>query len=221
MSKLFNTIPLMLISFVSAGAISAVSAELPTRGPIPFTSYDLDGNGFITEQEFNQLRSKRAAEKTVQGGAMKRVGNAPSFSAFDKDNDGQLTQQELATGQQIQVQNRRSSGGQGPGAGQGRGKGAGMSKGKNMPSFSQYDLYGDGDILEQEFYDARAKRIKERTEQGYPMRNLVDAPTFAEIDTNGNAKISPEEFVRHQVIHRQKKANKSISDETVEQYPHN
>jgi len=33
---------------------------------------------------------------------------------------------------------------------------------RNMPVFSEYDLDGDGRILEKEFNEARSKRISER-----------------------------------------------------------
>lgn len=54
------------------------------------------------------------------------------------------------------------------GIGPGRGPGAGRGMVRNMPSFSEFDRNGDGSISEQEFDQARANRIKERSQQGYP-----------------------------------------------------
>lgn len=87
---------------------------------------------------------------------------------------------------------------------QGMPNGRGMM-GRNMPKFSDCDLNGDGKILEQEFYDARAKRISQRAQQGYQMRNLANAPSFADMDTNSDGAISPEEFRVHQAQHRQQR----------------
>ena len=79
---------------------------------------------------------------------------------------------------------------------QGGGPGRGM--GGNMPAFAEYDLNGDGKIVEQEFDEARAKRISERAQQGYRMRNAADAPSFKAIDQNGDGTLGAEEFSAHQ-----------------------
>lgn len=208
MKKLSQRIPFVLISCLITTSVCAVSAELPVRGPIPFANYDQDGNGAISEQEFTQVRSERMAAKAAQGRPMKGAGNAPVFASFDVNGDGQLTQQELTAGQQLQMQSRSGNRGKAANMGQGRGKGAGMGKGRNMPSFSDFDLNGDGVILEQELYKARAKRITKRAEQGYPMRNVANAPSFTDIDLNSNGEISLEEFTKHQVTHRQRMKQK-------------
>ena len=72
----------------------------------------------------------------------------------------------------------------------------------NMPSFADFDLNGDGFVEEQEFDEARAKRISERASQGYPMRNAGNAPPFSAIDSDGDGRVSPQEFSAHQAQHR-------------------
>lgn len=79
---------------------------------------------------------------------------------------------------------------------QGRGMGMGMDR--NMPTFSEYDLNGDGKIVEHEFNTARAKRMSERAQQGYRMRNAGNAPAFKELDSNGDGFINVDEFATHQ-----------------------
>lgn len=208
MTNLFKTIPLVLVSCLSVTSISAISTELPARGPIPFANYDQDGNGFISVQEFTLVRNERMAAKAAQGRPMKGANNSPSFESFDKDHDGQLTQEELLAGQQVQMQNRPRNQGQSSQMGQGRGKGAGMGGNRSMPDFSEFDLNGDGIILEQELYKARAARITERAEQGYPLRNIANAPTFADIDSNGDGEVSTKEFVAYQGKHQQQMIQK-------------
>lgn len=75
-----------------------------------------------------------------------------------------------------------------------------------MPAFTDYDLNGDGKLLESEFNEARNIRISAKKEQGYQMRNQDNAPSFSEIDTDGNGEISIDEFRDHQSQRRQKMA---------------
>jgi Ca2+-binding EF-hand superfamily protein len=90
----------------------------------------------------------------------------------------------------------------------GRRKAEGMSKGRNMASFIKFDLNGDGVILKQEFFDARAARTKVGIKQGYPMRNLANAPSFEDIDSDGNGEILSEEFAQYHVNQRKKMMKK-------------
>lgn len=195
MKILNKTVPLGLIIAVASviSPLSAQSEELPARGPIPFSAFDQDSSGFITQDEFDTVRAQRMAEKAADGRPMRGAASAPSFSEFDKNADGQLSQDELAAGQQAQMEKRRSMG-----YGMGQGQGSGMNKGMNMPAFSDCDLNGDGKILEEEFYQARNKRMSERAEQGYQMKNAAMAPPFSVVDANSNGEISAEEFSAHQ-----------------------
>lgn len=166
--------------------ISVQAEEIPARGPIPFVAFDMDGNGHITEQEFAATREKRMAALAAEGMPMGGATRAPEFSDFDTNGDGYLTPDELVAGQQAQMEKR-----------------SGM--GRNMPAFSDFDLNGDGIILEEEFNETRSKRITERTQQGYQMRNLDSAPSFADIDTNSDGEIDPDEFAAHQAERRQQR----------------
>ena len=208
MKNLDFKVPLVLFSFLSVLSVSVASSELPVRGSIPFALYDGNGNGLISEQEFIQVRNERIAAREAQGFPMKRGRNAPSFSSFDEDNNGQLTEQELLAGQQVQMQKRRKNGGQPLNKGQGRRKGLGMGKNSNMPGFSDFDLNKDGVILSDELYEARAIRITERVKQGYPMRNIANPPSFEDIDANSDKKITSEEFAKFQLKHRQQMMKK-------------
>src|SRR5699024_5880574 len=89
---------------------------------------------------------------------------------------------------QQQIQNQRMGQNQGMQQGQGRGMGQGMTQGmrtgqNQMPAFADFDLNNDGKISEEEFTEARTARISQRAQDGRQMRGLVDATSFAEIDT--------------------------------------
>ncbi len=82
------------------------------------------------------------------------------------------------------------------------GNGKGM-KG-NMPSYADFDLDGDGKIVEQEFNQAHAKRMGEMAAEGRQMKHAGECPGFAGIDTNDDGEISEQEFATHQAEHRAK-----------------
>jgi len=178
--------------------ICASSQEVPDRAPIPFFIYDKDGDNLISQKEFNEIRLERFSKK---GTSVRGEFNVSSFSTFDKNDDGQLTQRELVSGQQVQKDKLQNIG---TGKIRGMNQEMGMKIGKNMPSFSEYDLNSDGKIIEQEFNEARNKRISERSHQGYQMKNRENAPLFTEIDVDNDGKISPEEFLAHQSQRRNK-----------------
>lgn len=178
---------------VGIGPMVAAQPGPMSPGPVPFATYDKDGDGRISEAEFNAVRKARQKEKASRGGAMRGAPAAPSFDQFDSDGDGQLTPGELMAGQRSQAAQRSAEG-----RNMGKGKGMGQGPGMNRPAFEDYDMDGNGAISEQEFNKARGERISDRASEGYAMRNLGRAPTFAEIDSNGDGEISPAEFAEHQ-----------------------
>ena len=72
-------------------------------------------------------------------------------------------------------------------------------------SFDIYDTNKNGYIGEKEFYDARAKRMAIRAEQGMPMRNAGNAPEFGQFDTNKDGKLSKTELLEGQNAQMQKR----------------
>lgn len=186
----------MTVLVTTVTAVYAQPAEIPARGPIPFNAIDLDGNGSVSAQEFNTVHQQRMSARAAEGRPMRGMAGGHSYADFDTDGNGQLTPDELAAGQQIQMQKRQAMG-------MGQGQGQGMGRGRNMPEFTDFDLNADGYFVEDEFYEARDKRISERARQGYPMRGLANAPSFAEIDTDGDGRVNSQEFAAHQAQHRQ------------------
>ena len=196
------------LSLAVVGVLSVVSTltlaeDLPTRGPIPFSTYDTNKDGFVSESEFYDARGARMSEKATQGMPMRNAANAPDFSEFDTDKDGKLTKVELLEGQMQQMQQNRAkmgNGMKGMGAGQ---MGSGMKgMGRNIPTFESYDVNGDGSLSESELNEARAKRIEQKASEGKMMRNSANQSNFSDIDTNGDGKVSKEEFMSNQMKKR-------------------
>ena len=69
------------------------------HGPAPFSVFDMDGNGFVSEEEFNSVRQQRMAARASEGKKMRCAASAPAFADLDIDGDGQLSPDELTAGQ--------------------------------------------------------------------------------------------------------------------------
>ncbi|MES9969224.1 MAG: EF-hand domain-containing protein [Candidatus Thiodiazotropha sp.] len=192
MMKLQRSI-LMGLLMTIPGLLVAQSG-LTATGPIPFAVFDRDKSGFISQQEFATTHAQRRSLRAQQGYPMGRAAD-PVFRNFDSNDDGQLSEKELLAGQH----RNRIQGSGGPKAGK-----MGMG-GRNMPTFNEFDLNSDGVLKADEFQQARAKRISERASQGYLLRNLANAPSFASIDSDNNGAVTPEEFRAAQIAHRQQR----------------
>lgn len=113
-----NLVKILRLSLVVASSLSVMSTaifaqDLPVRGPIPFSSFDINGDGSVSEKEFKDTRAVRITQRKSQGLPMRNASNAPDFSVLDTDNDGKLTKVELLEGQNKQMQKNRANRGQG------------------------------------------------------------------------------------------------------------
>lgn len=116
MTKVLTTA--MILGTFSLSTALILAGNASARGPISLENYDADGNGSITEQEFNSAREQQQAKMKDSGRMGRGMANSPSFADTDTDKDGQISAQELKTMQEKQQANR------GKGRGQGKGKGA-------------------------------------------------------------------------------------------------
>ena len=194
-----NIVKAIKLSFVVAGSLSIlgsalIAKDLPNRGPIEFSSYDTNKDGFVSEQEFNDLRAIRMEEKAQTGMPMKNAGNAPSFAMFDTNKDGKLTEVELLKGQNKQMQNNQKNMGMSPN---------GMKPKGKMPAFEDFDLNKDGMISSKEMEESREKRMEQNALDGKMMKNIANQPAFSDIDLNNDGNISKEEFLAHKPKPRQ------------------
>ena len=159
--------------------------DIPMTGPMPFKSMDSNGDNVISPDEY--VRAYNQRKKMQQKAGLRHTMREPGFLYFDVNGDNRISAQELTDGR-IKLRQQKSGtgrvGGQGmgPGMGMGRGRGQGqgqgMAPGRNMPKFSDFDLNNDGVLHKDEFYEARAKRMYMRADQGFPMKNAASAPQF-------------------------------------------
>jgi len=168
-------------------------------GPVTFSDFDQNGDGSISESELAAVRAERQSQRAQQGMPMRGAATAPSFSDFDQDGDGQISPDEFNSLQQQRMQQRP-----GMGSGMGPGMGPGMGRGMGMPSFSTFDLDGDGILTQDEFNKAHSQRMQQRAQQGYPMRNAAYAPGFETFDRDGDGRVNASEFAAAQAEHRQR-----------------
>jgi hypothetical protein len=123
----------------------AVKAESHTRHqPPPFSAFDQDGDGFVSEAEFDAFRTARHEAMAKEGRPMKGMASAPVFGDIDTDGDGKLTEAELTAAQQAHHKAMREAHGD-------KGKHHGMHGGMKLPTFEDIDLDGNGCISPEEF----------------------------------------------------------------------
>jgi len=99
-----------------------------------FATFDADKSGSVSEQEFNDARNARIAEKAKEGRKMRGLANMKSFADLDANRDGQLSADEMAAMQK------------GHASGERKGKGMGRPP---EPTFADFDANKDGDLTEQ------------------------------------------------------------------------
>lgn len=95
----FYTTGLSILFAIALTPVVAQADDMPDRGPMPFSAFDKDGNGIISEQEFTDVHNKRMAKRAEQGYKLKKYGMY-SFSDIDKDGNGEINEQEFAAYQE-------------------------------------------------------------------------------------------------------------------------
>jgi len=66
------------------------------------------------------------------------------------------------------------------------------------PAYSDIDANADNAITSEELYTFRAQRMAERAEAGRKLKNAKNAPSFEDLDLDGDGNLSAEEFAEHQ-----------------------
>jgi hypothetical protein len=143
----------MILAIVLLPAVARANPGMQS-GPPAFEEIDIDGDGFVSEEEFTTFREARMAAMAEAGMPMKAAAIAPAFVEIDTDGDGMLTETEFLTAQQA----HRKAMHEKMAAAHGGGMGMHHGGGKGMPTFEQLDLNGDGCIDADEFAKHQAER---------------------------------------------------------------
>ncbi len=104
---------LITLVIVGSAAVMAASGNMMPS----FDSFDSDGNGKVTQTEFENAQQQRMKKQAEAGKMMRNAGNAPTFSEIDSNGDGVMSRQEF---QSHQTTHRRGSGRGGIGQGMSR-----------------------------------------------------------------------------------------------------
>ena len=111
-------------------AILLGSALFAAQGMMSsFNDFDTDGDGKITQTEFENAQQARQQKQAESGKMMKNAGNAPAFGDIDTNKDGTIDATEFKNHQTTRMQQQPGKGGMGQGQG-GMGQG-GMGGGQN------------------------------------------------------------------------------------------
>ena len=124
--------------------LAVKAGEHMPHQPPAFSDFDQDGDGLVSEDEFNATRAARHEAMAKEGRPMKGMASAPSFADVDTDDDGKLTEAELTAAQQAHMQDMHEAHG-------GKGMHHGMHEGMKLPTFEDIDLDGSGCISREEF----------------------------------------------------------------------
>ena len=145
----FETILAIAVLCALALLPFAVRAEshMPHHPPM-FADFDQNGDGFVSEDEFNATRNAHHDAMAKEGRPMKGMATAPAFGDIDTDGDGRLTETELTTAQHAHMQAMHEAHG---GKDMHHGKGCPGHQGEKKHAFADLDTDGDGCISPEEF----------------------------------------------------------------------
>jgi len=184
---------------------AGVALAMPPGGPLGFDDFDLNGDGVITRQEMDQVRSQHMGANVQPGpapaaagtqappgppaaGGMGRgpgLGQMPSFQDFDLNADGTLTEEEFIEARGQRVAQRARAGRQ-------------MRGLSSMMQFPDLDQNRDGKVDEQEFQQAmlshRQSQMQNRGPGGRGMGR-------SRLDRDGDGYVSRQEFEEARARH--------------------
>lgn len=93
-------ITLMMV-LVSGALVAGMNQNMST-----FSDFDADGNGKVTQSEFENLQQAKMTANANAGKLMKNAGNAPTFDMIDTNKDGFVDMNEFNIQRQKNMQKK-------------------------------------------------------------------------------------------------------------------
>jgi hypothetical protein len=93
---------LATLLILAVAPVPAADPDIPAHGPLPFSGVDADGNGQVSQEEFNRAHTERLKQRTQSENQYRYMGNAPAFGDIDRNADGGLSREEFQSHQQQQ-----------------------------------------------------------------------------------------------------------------------
>ncbi|GGI73101.1 EF-hand domain-containing protein [Shewanella gelidii] len=183
--------PLLGLSLYVQAETETQPKDIDATGPIPFSQFDANQDGFISAKEYKQTRTERLQKQQKDGKPNLGAKTSPSFEEIDSNHDQKISRQELAT-----VQRERQMETMLPLVQQTKKP---MMRRNKRPDFSEFDLNHDGQLTQQELTEARQLRRQANQKNGQGRNQKQPRTRFAEIDIDKNGTVSPEEFKQHQM----------------------
>lgn len=110
----------MLKQLFFPALVAAMTVAVAQAGPQPvpdeakggrqapaFADFDQNGDGGISQEEFDRFRSERIKERSEQGRRLKNLAIAPTFNQIDANDDGAIDRKEFATHQAEQREKQK------------------------------------------------------------------------------------------------------------------
>ncbi|QRG81511.1 EF-hand domain-containing protein [Vibrio diabolicus] len=164
-----------------------------------FSQFDLDKNGIITQEEYNQARNERMNQRKEEGRRTTKANDNGMFTALDKNADGVITSAEFAEHQnRMMVEKRNQKVQNTPAKNYQSGMKAKGMKNAQRPAFSDFDADGDNSISPAEFDAFGEARQEKRADDNRTMKNKDNANPFTYFDQNGDGIITEDEFKTRQ-----------------------
>jgi len=188
----------LVMLLVSGALVAGMNQNMSS-----FSDFDADGDGKVTQSEFENLQQSKMTANANAGKLMRNVGNAPTFDMVDTNKDGFVDMNEFSIQQQKNMQrqmSQRANNGNRQGMNQGMnqgmrgGNGPRQGMNRNMSSFSDFDVDGDGKVTQSEFENLQQSKMTANANAGKLMRNAGNVPTFDMVDTNKDGFVDMNEF---------------------------
>lgn len=174
-----------------------------------FATYDANGDGQITQAEFDAARSDEMAAQAARGQLPQDIDPNQTFGALDKNQDGVLSKDEFLRSLAPDSTSTRTSRAdsnqpqalvqQQPETATGRSaRDLDSDIGRGFPpvNFSALDSDGDGVITALEYDVARSEAMERQSKQGKLLKGQ-DIP-FSSLDKNGDGQVDTLEFQQFQ-----------------------